>query len=99
MKTINFYFALNPDLSWNPYTIRNAGLGGNYVAIWNLARVLAKRGHSVTVYGYIHREDVYEGVFFKHIKRIPQDNPIPDIFISCESGIPKGIVAKGTRIN
>ena len=99
MKTINFYFTLNPDLSWNPYTITNAGLGGNYVAIWNLSQALAKRGHSVTVYSYIHREDVYKGVAFKHINRIPHDNPNPDLLISCESRMPSGIVPRGTKVN
>jgi len=94
MKTINFYFAPNSDMSWNPYTIRNAGLGGNYVAVWNLAKSLAKRGHKVTIYSHIHGEDVYMDVAVKDIRRLRTDNPQPDVFISCESGIPQEITGK-----
>jgi len=94
MKTINFYLASNPDLSWNPYTIRNAGLGGNYVAVWNLAKSLAKRGHEVTIYSHIHDEDIYVNVAVKDIRRLQIDKLQPDIFISCESGIPREITGK-----
>lgn len=85
---INFFFNHNPNVSWNPYTLKNAGLGSNYTAIWNLSREMAKNNHDVTVFGYVNKEDIYDGVKFRHLKSLATDKTLgkSDIFISCESG-------------
>jgi glycosyltransferase involved in cell wall biosynthesis len=96
---INFFFNHNQNINWSYYTILNAGLGGNYVALWNVARVMAKNGHDVTIFSYINREDVYDGVKMRHIKSLANDKSLgeSDIFISCESGrAPNYFTAKKT---
>ncbi len=62
---IVFYCGMTGE-EWNPKTAKEKGIGGSEEAIINLARGLAKKGWSVTVYNSCgSKEQKYEGVIYR----------------------------------
>jgi glycosyltransferase involved in cell wall biosynthesis len=81
---ISFFYNQNPDLKWRSWTVLNAGLGGVYGTIFNLAKELVKLGHEVTVWGNIRKPDIYDGVNYIDWRMYnPQYRE--DVLIGCES--------------
>lgn len=92
---INFFLNNNPQVKWNPYSVKNGGLGGNYTSLMNIAKTMASHGHDVSIFTYVNllkvvKEDIYDGVKYRDISSLAKDKTlgISDIFISCESGNP-----------
>lgn len=101
MKQINFFFNHNPEIKWNPFTVLNGGLGGNYVAIMNVMKTMAKNGYKVRFFGFVNKEDIYDGVEYRDISTLQKSPDLGecDIFISCESGYPFNYIKANKAYN
>ena len=68
-------------VEWDPSSEKNGGIGGSEEAVINVARLLAKKGWDITVFGRPLKEGVYDGVTYKHYTEFnPRDKY--DVFIS-----------------
>jgi len=67
----------NEKLTYNPNTMKNAGVGGTQTIIIEVAKELAKRGHDVTAYIKCNFPDVYDDVkYYQHYDYEPSNEGV-----------------------
>jgi len=77
------FYCPDHHIEYNFHTLDRMGVGGGITARTRIAHALAKRGHNVTMFVNCPRDEVIQGINFKHFSQMVDVNS--DVFIATTS--------------